>query len=131
LNWAQALCIALSSALLAGCERTVAEIRGNDPREEIEVKMPRMEAATCVLREYEGMPRGFGQSIWTLAMRDFPSENLTELISASGIVITSMVDVRGTQNGAVVIVYRPSNVLPQGNNNRLVAAAQNCQQRGR
>lgn len=125
----QVILVILYSLALAGCERTVAEIRSADPREEISVTMTRQDAATCILREYEGMPRGFGESIRTLVMRDFPSENLTELISNSGIVITSMVDVRGAQNEAVIVVYRPTNVLPQGNNNRLVAAALRCQAR--
>jgi len=123
--------IALPAIVLVGCERTVAEIRGADPREEIEIAMPRIETANCVLREYESQPRTAWSSTWPLTPRDFPSENLTELVSVHGIVINAMVDIKGSDKGSVAIVYRPSNVLPQTTNDRLVAAARSCQSRAR
>ncbi len=123
---------ALISLAISGCAtRTIAEIKSADPRDEIEVRLTRAEAVACVVRQYEAT----GGSVWVflvpLTTRDFPSENLTELFATTGTAIQALADVRGTTDGALVTVYRPANVLPQTTNDRLVAAAQSCQQRNR
>jgi hypothetical protein len=127
------LSIIASILVLSGCERSMSEIRAAGSRQEIKVSMSRAEAAACLVREYENQPRSIWNPTKPLAVRDFPSENLTELMSASGVVITALVDVRGVDGGSLITIYDPlSNALIRGAETtevRLASAANSCRER--
>lgn len=116
----------LLSVALVGCERTATDIKNSDPHEDVEISMPRVDAATCVLRKYEATPSTFFATTRTLSMRDFPTEKVTELITTQGPVVLALVEIRGDESKSTVIVYRPIHVLPQSTNDRLLDAAKAC-----